>query len=427
MLRTQSVISDGLWVLTLQVLSAVGQLIGIRLLTSTLSPTIFGEVSLLIGIIGLVAGALINPTMQALLRFYPEYQRNNQVHLLNKAINHHLRKLAILAVPLMVVAVLLSLYIGWPSSVDLALLAVLIGVEMIRMRSTAVLNAVRYHRIYGLWSLVESWGKPAFASLLVILLQAPSSQVVLFAYLCVSLFALLIFKNYLPSVEPSIKNVPKELKQQIWKYTLPLLPLGILGWISGTFDRYIIGFLLSPTDVGLYVAMYAVASRPMMMLSTVAENTIRPVYQRAAIEADTQKMLFYLRSWILVILIGASITLAITYYGHDLIANMLLGEQFHSVSYLMPWVVGGYTLLGLSSIPTRICYAHNRTDYVLSIVVVGSVTSVVLGYIATYYWGLLGSAVVTPVYFGMQFLVATVLSAHIWSLLLSRKDSREDS
>ena len=149
------------------------------------------------------------------------------------------------------------------------------------------------------------------------------------------------------------------------------------------------------------------------MFATMVENTIRPVYQQAMIEADAPKVYVHLRNWILIVLIGSSLALGFTYYSHDLIASLLLGEEFYSTSFLMVWIVGGYMLLGLSSIPTRICYARDRTDYVLLTVVAGSLSSVILGYICTYYWGLRGAAIATPIYFGVQLLVATLLSTRM--------------
>ena len=69
----RSLLSEGAWLTGLQGLAVLGQLTGVRLLTEILPPAVFGEFSLWLGIVALAAAGLVNPTMQAMLRYYPEY------------------------------------------------------------------------------------------------------------------------------------------------------------------------------------------------------------------------------------------------------------------------------------------------------------------------------------------------------------------
>jgi O-antigen/teichoic acid export membrane protein len=410
-MKGRSLLSDGAWLTGLQALAVTGHLAGVRLLTEILPPAIFGELSLWLGIVALAAAGLANPTMQAMLRYYPEYALHGKGGLVKTVAREQLVKIIAWTVPLFLAGVIAAFMFGWVNMAILSLLIALVAVEIARMHSTALLNSVSAHRAYGIWAVAEAWGRPLLAWVLVISMGV-SLTLVLAGFLLASLCAWAVMRGSVPHDRkvPAAGTEQSELVDRFWNYSLPLLPLGLLGWISGMADRYMIGALLSPAEVGLYVAIYGLASRPMLMFGGIVENTIRPVYQGALVEGDNRRAHIYLRNWALFILIGSLMAIALAWIGHAWLANILLGEKYRSVSYLLPWIVGGYAFYLQYQVVGRVCYAHGATHSILLVEGLGALLAIILGFICIILAGLWGAALAVSLYYGTQFIGGLFLS-----------------
>ncbi|MCK6395844.1 lipopolysaccharide biosynthesis protein [Zoogloea sp.] len=415
MIKSRSLLTDGAWIAALQGLSAVGQLLGMRLLTEVVPPSVFGEVSLWVGAIALVSAAMANPTMQALLRFYPEFHENGKGRIVKDVVISQLLRLGGFALPVLGLVALYFFLKGDASASDLLILFLLAIVDVARMSSLAYLNALRAFKPAGVWALLEAWGRPLLAYLLIGSLGADTTWVLL-AYLFASIAAWLIMHKRVP-VEPALSRTAEataahsDLSSRFWRYSIPLLPLGLIGWVSGMADRYLIGVMLTPADVGLYVAVYGLASRPMAMFGGVIETTIRPAYQHAVARGDDSLAKNYIVKWILLVCGGSLCAVAIASICHVWLAGLLLGAGYRSASGLLPYVVAGYSLLILSHVANRICYAHEATKRVLLIEVGGAFSAVVVGFFCIRNFGLQGAAIAVPVYCGVQLVLAFSLAA----------------
>lgn len=410
MIKSRSLLTDGAWIAALQGLSAVGQLLGMRLLTEVVSPSVFGEVSLWVGAIALVSAAMANPTMQALLRFYPEFHEKREGLLVKSAVRAQLVKLGKIALPVLAVALVYAFSTGNASIPDLVILLALVVVDVARMTSVAYLNALRAFKPAGIWALIEAWGRPLLAYILVETFGVDATWVLL-AYLLVSLFALGLMHRYVP-VDPELTAsvesnfIDGELSRRFWKYSIPLLPLGLIGWVSGMADRYLIGYLLTPADVGLYVAVYGLASRPMAIFGGIVETAIRPAYQHAVIAGDHTLEKECLIKWTRLVFVGAFFAVLTVGLGHEFVAGALLGSEYRNASGLLPWVVGGYGLLILSHVANRVCYANEATVRVFYTECAGALFAVFVGFFCIDSYGLFGAAVAVPVYYGMQLALS---------------------
>lgn len=413
MVQRKTLINDGIWVASTQCLSALGHLIGIRLLTEIMPPSVFGYFYLLLGVSALISSGLANPTMQALLKYYPEYVAKNQGDMVYNVASRQLIKLLLWSSPVVITLSIISIYLDWMDIVTLVLLFALVVVEILRLQNMAMLNAVRAQRAYGVWLCAEAWGRPIMAWIAINAFGA-DIHIVLLSYIFISLIIFCIMRFIAPHTSMREKiGENAELSKTFWKYTLPLLPLGLLGWVSSMADRYIIGSLLTSADVGLYVAIYGLASRPMLMLGSIVETTIRPVYQQALVANDKLNAIKYLHKWGVILIIGSSIALITSIIWHQEIANIFIGQHYRKVSYLFPWIVGGYALLSFSDIPLRACYANGATVNILLVLVADSILAVILGYIFVNHYGLFGAAVAVPVYYGIRFAFATYRSRKI--------------
>ena len=403
-----------------QGIAALGQVVGIRILTEALSPAVFGEVSLMLGVAALAATALCNPTMQALLRFSPEYVQPADLSLLKRVALKRILKMFTLALPLSLPLGAFGTMKGWFGGLDVLLLAALVFVDASRMLQTTVMNASRRHHRFGAWQVGEAWARP-LAAYTAVTLWGIGTSTVLSSFVAASGILYLIMVRLDPDSVCFTGNTQAkedDLFQKFVTYSRPLIPLGLIAWTSGMADRYMIGWLLSAKAVGLYVAAYGLASRPMLMLSTATELVIRPVYYSALGRRDAAGSNKFLVLWFVIVCTVGGLAWGMFALCHQQIASLLLGPEFREASSLMPWIAAGYGFLALSHIPTRVCYAHDATRVVLICEVVTAAMSVAVGFPLIYFYGLLGGAVAVPVYFSIQLL----LSAG-FAIIIARRDA----
>ncbi len=397
---------------TSQALTVAGQLVGIRLLTEVLSPAVFGQASLLLGVAALATSIIINPTLQTLLRHYPEQVESGNPSFVKEVATKNIFRTAQVALPISLPLFLTAALFHWLTLIDILEIAALVGVDGLRMFQTTLLNATRQHAAYGVWQIGEAWGRPLVAYLAVTMLGM-RSETVLAAFVVTSVALYVVLGRRIPESDiavPLDKSREEELVRTFKAYSRPLIPLGLIGWISGMADRYIIGGLLSAKDVGTYVAVYGLGSRPMLTLSSIAENALRPPYHMAIAQRDFVRSKQYLMTWSAIVLLGGGTGCALMAFYHRELAQLLLGPAFQEASYLIPWIAAGYTALAAYHIAARVCFAHDATRQVFIAEATGAVLSMIVGLSFIYVFGLPGAAAAVPVYFCLQLLVATYLA-----------------
>jgi len=200
------------------------------------------------------------------------------------------------------------------------------------------------------------------------------------------------------------------LDARMWSYALPLIPPGVIGWVSNLGDRYIIAGALSVADAGLYAAVYGLASAPFMMVGGTVELALRPVHQAAVASGNHERANFILRVWVAAVSVVCGLGVLALALGHRELAALCVGQAYRHASGLMPWIGLGYAIRSVSYVFERVSYAYGRTRRVL----VTQLWAVAVTAIATpagvLLAGLTGAAMAVPIYFTVQCLVAAVLA-----------------
>lgn len=415
-LLRRRVVTEGIWVTIGQGFSALGTLVGIRILTRLLPPTTYGLVSLLLGAGTLISGIFCTPFIQAMLRYYPQYASTNRIIALRRAVDSAIRRGAALGILLLAVLGVVYWKMEGVAPVSIGLLAALVLVDTTRSREIAFYNAARRQKPYALWTAAESWTRPLLAASAVYYFR-PTSEPVLAGYLSASFLLLVLIPRIARregiNGQHDSTELDPGLNQMLLSYALPLMPLAVLGWISGVGDRYIIADLIGLKEAGIYAAAYGLVSRPFLMAGQAIELTLRPHYQNAIAANDGARAAHLLRAWKILLLLIMTVAFSVIALWHQQIAWLLLGAKYQSGARLMPWIAGGYGLLTLSHFYERQCYAHSKTHYVLITQVFGGIASFLISLVAVIFWGLIGAAVAVPVYFGIQLAMSRLLASRI--------------
>jgi O-antigen/teichoic acid export membrane protein len=430
---TKRWLGEGFWVIAGQALSAIGTLAGLRLLTDLLSPRVFGEVVLVMGIVFLANGVAAGPLMQGLLRQYPEAVAANSVEILRAVVNKYLAVLVALTVAVCLAGFLLY---GWfvPVSPWIGPLGGgLLTVEILRQRELTFLNAARRQRLTALWMTADVWARPALAWG-VIAVTGATAVATLAGYLIASVALLFAFMPWRvkggdgqdriqgQSAKAAVAGkgsafgdvqaeaARRQLSRTFLRYTLPLMPLGVVGWISGQADRYLIGGMIGVEQAGIYAALYGIVARPFLMVGATLESWMRPAYYEAVVAKSLTREKKLFQFWV-VSMVGAALA-GVTGFAlwHEEIATVFLAAPYRSGSWLMPWVAVGYGLLVVAQVYGRVCYAHNDTKAVLLAESIGGAVSLIATVYGLMQFGLAGAAYAVPVYFGAQLIAAIVFA-----------------
>lgn len=413
-LRTQ-ILADGGWVVLGQIGVALGTLIGIRLLTEVVPPDVFGGVTLVSGVVALGIGVSCSPVFQAVLRAYPESKSGDEIAALRKNAISILWVRGAWGYAAFLTGWLIFSYFREASLSIGILVAALLAVESVRSLESTFLSAARRQRPFALISASEAWGRPLVAIVCVGVL-GPTIQAVLTGYLATSLVVLVCFYMLLTpeGMHGSLAQISSDsgLKERLEQYSLPLVPLGLIGWVTGVGDRYMLAGMLGIEAAGVYAAIYGLISRPFLLLGNAVELTFRPIYNQAVATGKPFHDRRVLFTWLGIVGGLGSVGFVILAGFADVVVRLLLAKEYRASVILVPWIAGGYLLLILSYVFEKVCYAYGTTRLVLLIQLCGALLSLSISYTAIRSWGLMGAATAVPIYFGLQLLLSVAAASH---------------
>jgi O-antigen/teichoic acid export membrane protein len=409
---------EGAWVAAGRVMIGLGTLLGVRLLTEFLDPSVYGAVVLILGLTALGQGLFCRPLMQAAYRFYPDMASSEGVRVLRWTTYKILFvTTGGLAVFVLIVGALCLPRIKVPYWMFVALAAYVI-VETPTALETSLLSAARRQRAVAIWDGTNACLKPAMAVLAIFAL-GPTPQSVLLAYFLVTGLTFACARAFLSRDEEprSIVHTPgtpeRNLNQQILSFALPLTPLALVGWLTATSDRYIIGGLAGLGEAGIYSAAYGLTSMPITMGAYVIMQTLWPVYNKAVAQKDDGMAKRTLRVWLsttISICVLGSVSIALL---REWIAALLLAEQYRLTAPLLPWLAAGFSLLSTAYVFECKLYAYKRTRLVLLGQSIAAALTLVVTAPMIALWGLKGAAMACPIYFAGYLIIMVLLSRRV--------------
>lgn len=410
---------DALWIATGHGVAAVATLVGVRLVTEFAQPSLYGRFVLLNGVLALLQGVLLAPMAQAALRFYPEFAAAGAASELRRhLVEMFSRRWSWSLLVLALVGGVDVLAFHWLSPLTWLLLVLALGLEAWKTIEIVMRNGAREQASYSALYAADSIARPAGAVLAAWTFGA-SVESLLLGQSVGTLFVLAalsglsrIARDPLPSNGFSSIAVTEHFKQSMRSFAFPLLWAPLVGWISGLADRYVVAGMLGVAQAGVYAAAYGLASRPMLMIGTVSDATLRQVLYAAAARDDHASVRKTLVRWIAAnVLAGAAVAAFLSVFA-GFIARWLLADEYRLVAVqLLPWIALGYVLLLASQAIERLLYARHRTGAVLRIQAASAFVAVIAAVVGAQMFSLIGVAAAVPVYFSVQLLL-TITAAY---------------
>ncbi len=397
---------DGAGLALAQAIAVVAFLGGTRWITTRMSPEAFGQAAVLMGLAALGLGTAASPLLQAGLRFYPEAERAGQVLAFRRTLYRLiLYRSAWVVFALLGAGIVVHLG-GWGHWEWFLLVAGILLLDAYRGLQVSLLNAARRQGQVALWTGVDPILRMVGGALAVTVYSQTVAGL-LAGFLGGATLAAVVLRGITRwSEAESGPCDPTVWREQLRRYSTPLIPMALFGWAGGLLDRYLIFGLLGAGAAGVYAAAYGLASRPFLLTQGILEQTYRPHVMKALSDVGWVAARRDWSRWM-----AWQVTLHVLGLGLLVVASrplvrLLLGPEYSAAALLLPWIAAGYLLLSLSYGYDRILLMMDRTRMLLGFQLLGTAVMAAVTWLAASRWGLQGAAVAVPVYFGVQLLIS---------------------
>jgi len=399
-----------------------GSFVGVRILTELMTPSEFGKLALGMTAATFVQQLAMGPLASGALRYYSPSVEKSELFCYLSAVREStawITKVIVLSFLLFSLVLTITKYFGWlPLLISVLFFAIFNGYNSI---INGIQNAARHRSIVALHRGLQSWSRVLFAAAF-ILVFGSESYVAMTGYAVgltlVLISQLFFFRKIIPSDTTSILDSVKEYRDKIWRYSWPFIIWGFFQWARVSSDRWALATFMSESDVGLYAVLLQLGYSPMSRLTVMITQLLSPIFfQRAGAADDVlrleniQKAIFHI---VLFGIIVTSIVFFMTYLSHRYIFSFLVHEKYHSVSYLLPWVLLAGGLFAMAQISSISLTSQMKTKVLLLPKVCTCAAGVGFNFIGAY-WGGIEGVVVAWILFSLLNLS--------WILILSLKHS----
>jgi O-antigen/teichoic acid export membrane protein len=412
LLKERQLLADAFWVLFGQLASAIALLAGIRFLTGLVTPDIYGQVALLNGFVALGVTLFSYPFICAGMRLLPECLDKGERAALYAVVASLTAKSTALAIALLVLGGVAYSYISHSDSGLFMLAGLLLMVTVRRELGIQLLIGERKQRGASFWQTCDSILRPLLAISLVGW-GGQKTEWVLLGYILASMVSNTIWSfALLRGVEGHERNqlVQRSFKKDVWAYALPLIPMELIFWVNGLGDRYVIGYLMTATEVGLYAAAYLIINEAFNRSAMILLRLFQPVYFQSFSQNRTEEGFRILWLWIGCIFALGIAGVSLLMVTKDWVASVVLAKSDHPAVELMPAIAMGCALHALGTVMAQPLLANKRTRLLLLGRVCGAVTAAISIPLMVKNFGLAGAAMANPIYFGVEALVLAILA-----------------
>ena len=416
--RLRRLAKEGSWILIGQIATVAGSLVLVRVLTEYLEPAQYGQLNLGLTVAALVNQVVMGGVSNGISRFYSIASEANDLPAYLAASRRLMAYATVAAVAIALLLVVGLLGLGFSQWMGLTAAALLLSVLTgFNAAMNGIQNAARQRSVVAFHGGLDAWLKILFAVGVMFWLGSTSTAVVL-GYVLSSLLVIGSQFFYLRRLIPPLgekRHATADWGRQIWVYSWPFSVFGIFTWAQQVSDRWVLQTFATTADVGLYAVVFQLGYVPIGLVTGIAVSFLAPVfYQRSGSATDsTRNTAVHRIAWqiTLACLLITALAFVLTTCLHEWLFDLLVASKYHSVSYLLPWMVlaGGLFAAG------QMLALKLMSDMKSSAMTTAKVVTAILGVILNLYGAM---------YFGVDGVVAALVAFSviylIWMVWLAR-------
>jgi O-antigen/teichoic acid export membrane protein len=422
--RIRRLAKEGLWVVSGQVVSVVGALILIRVLTEYLNPSEYGNLAL-----GLTAAALVNQVVlggvtAGIGRFYSIASEKNDL-LSYLSASRELVGIATLVVVIVAVLVVVVLFaLGYSKWVGLTVAAFLFSLlSGCNAILTGIQNSARNREIASFHGVLDAVLKIPLAIGMMLWVGA-SSMAAILGYALSSLIVTvsqIIFLKRLTIQLGTVEIPNSNWRSQIWSYSWPFSVFGIFTWMQQISDRWALQTFSTEHEVGLYAVVFQLGFVPIGIVTGIAMTFMAPIfYQRSGDAKNLERNISVHRLAWRITNIGLFITAlasGFAFFMHAQIFQLLVSEKYSSVSSFLPWVIlaGGFFACG-QMLALKLMSEMKSTSMTIAKIVT-SIIGMSMSFYGSYNYGLKGVVLSLVVFTSIYFIWMAFITQASYKLI----------
>jgi O-antigen/teichoic acid export membrane protein len=315
--------------------------------------------------------------------------------------------------------IIISILIVFSTPISLFLFKTTIHSSLIQIMSfliilnalyTIVLFYFRIYRqmlVYTVLTIFASIGQMILAILLIVVLGYGIDGVVfsaLFSHFVPLGIAIGIIIKQVGFSFPSFSEISKYLR-----FSLPLAPSSLIFWITSLSDRYIIGFLLGVSSVGVYSAAYGIGYLISLLVSPL-QIILFPQLAKLHDNKEIEEIKIYLSySLKFFLLIAIPSVFGLTVLAKQILV-MLTTIEFIEGSSVIPLIALSALFYGLFLIIQNISILYKKPTHIFWIQVFSAILNLCLNFILIPFIGIIGAAIATLFSFIMMSYLSHLVS-----------------
>ncbi len=331
-------------------ISIIGSLALVRLLTEYLSPGQYGELALALTVANLINQVVMCGLISGIGRFYSIAKDRED---LDGYLSQSYTLLKYAALVTILIGVLLLIGVAASSYREWVTLVFVTVVFSIVSNYNGVFgdiqNAARNRPIVVFNNSLDTIFKIVFVYLATVLLGA-SSTIVIVGYLLSAAIVFLsnnaMLKYAIPpkKQEKTIQSqASRNWQGQIWTYAWPFSAWGIFTWAQQASDRWALEIFSSTQEVGVFAVLFQLGYVPIITLSGLLASFLTPIFfSRAGDATDQQRNVSVHRINMMVTYTMMALTVVaflITWGLHRFVFMIFVSPEFRGHSNLLPWFV----------------------------------------------------------------------------------------
>ena len=201
-------------------------------------------------------------------------------------------------------------------------------------------------------------------------------------------------------------EIDRRIIKSIIKYSFPLIPILLSGWVLSLIDRIFISYMSTLDQLGIYSLSYKIAS-----IVLITSNGINIAYNAFFFKfvneetSDVRKIKYYNDIYISIIF---AISFVISINAKNIM--YLFDEKFSYGAMIIPLLCFSYFFNMLAGITYKMFYQNKNTLSVMYINLLGSIVNIILDFILIKNYGIYGASFATLVSYIIIFIASYSLS-----------------
>lgn len=203
-------------------------------------------------------------------------------------------------------------------------------------------------------------------------------------------------------------------------YSIPTLPGSLFDWALAVLDRYILGIFWGAAVVGTYSACYS-AAQLLLIFVAPFEFVMLPTASRFWDAGERDKALDLVnRTLRFFVYSSVPAAIALWWYGEQLLGALATDEVGRSAHLLMPPVLGGLLLWGVTRLVIHLYLFERNTRDPARVVAVAAAANAAACLVLVPRWGGVGAAWATLGAYALGLFLSLRGSRHIGRIYLPR-------